>query len=269
MKKLLAISILSLSLGMFTSCGEYQRVLKTNDASVKYEYGKKWYEEGKYTQAASVLSEILNTFKGQDKAEDVLYTLGMCHYMNKDYPSAGTYLHTYYTRYPRGKFAEDAHYYCGMGYYKDSPDVQLDQSGTVQAIEELTGFLEYYPQSERVPEVRNVIFELQDKLALKQLQNAQLYYNLGTYGGNNFQAAIITAQNALKAYPYTIYKEQLDMLVLKSRFKEAELSVAEKQADRFRSVVDEYYTFITTYPESSFRQEADNIFKIASKHISE
>lgn len=269
MKKLLNICILAASLGLLNSCGEYQRVLKTSDPSIKYEYAKKWYDEGKYAQSASVLSEMVSTFKGTERAEETLYMLGMCNYHNKDYPTAGTYLHTYYTRYPKGKYAEDAHYYAGMGYYLDSPDVQLDQSGTVKAIEELTGFLEYYPQSPRVQEVQNVIFELQDKLALKQLQNAQLYYNLGTYGGNNFQSAIVVAQNALKNYPYSVHKEEFEMLILKSRFKEADLSVAEKQPERFRTVIDEYYNFINSYPESSHRNEADNIFKIASKHVKE
>lgn len=269
MKKLLTICILAASLGLLNSCGEYQRVLKTADPSVKYDYAKKWYEEGKYAQAASVLSEMVSTFKGTERAEETLYMLGMCNYNNKDYLTAGTYLHTYYIRYPKGKYTEDAHYYAGKGYYLDSPDVQLDQSQTIQAIEELTGFLEYYPRSERAQEVQNMIFELQDKLALKQLQNAQLYYNLGTYGGNNFQSAIVVSQNALKNYPYSIYKEDFDMLILKSRFREADLSVAEKQPERFRSVVDQYYTFITAYPESKYKHEADNIFKIASKHVKE
>lgn len=124
-----------------------------------------------------------------------------------------------------------------------------------------------YPKSEKVPVAQNAIFEMQDKLTLKQLQNAQLYYNLGTYGGNNFQSAIIVAQNAIRDYPYSKYKEQLELLVLKARFKEAELSVAEKQADRYRQVVDEYYSFINEYPESAHRSEADNIYKIASRHI--
>lgn len=258
-----------MSLGLLSSCGEYQRVLKTSDPSVKFEYAKKWYDEGKYAQAASVLSEMVSTMKGTDRAEETLYMLGMCNYYNKDYLTAGTYLHTYYTRYPKGKYAEDAHFYTGKGYYLDSPDVQLDQSQTVQAIEELTSFLEYYPRSAKTQEVQNMVFELQDKLALKQLQNAQLYYNLGTYGGNNFQSAIIVAQNALKHYPYSIYKEDFDMLILKSRFKEADLSVAEKQPERFRQVIDQYYNFITSYPESKYKNEADNILKIASKYVKE
>ena len=47
MKKLLTICMLTASLGLLNSCGEYQRVLKTNDPSIKFEYAKKWYDEGK------------------------------------------------------------------------------------------------------------------------------------------------------------------------------------------------------------------------------
>ncbi|MDE6316649.1 MAG: outer membrane protein assembly factor BamD, partial [Muribaculaceae bacterium] len=164
-------------------------------------------------------------------------------------------------------YAEDARFFCGYGYYLDSPDAQLDQTGTMKAIEELTDFMELYPASDKVPMAQNAVFEMQDKLTLKQLQNAQLYYNLGTFGGNNFEAAVIVAQNAIKNYPYSKYKEQLEMLILKSRYKEAELSVDEKKAERYRQVVDEYYSFINNYPESSYRNEADNIYKSAARHI--
>ena len=62
---------------------------------------------------------------------------------------------------------------------------------------------------------------MQDKLTLKELQNAQLYYNLGNFLGNNYQSAIITARNAIKSYPYSKYKEDFEMLILKSKFQEA------------------------------------------------
>ena len=267
-RKFLFITVFVLGLMGLSSCGEYQRVLKSTNPTVKFDYAKKCYDEGKYTQAASVLQEIVSMFKGTDRAEETLYMLAMCNYKNKDYLNSGTYFHTYYTRYPKGKYAEDARFYSGYGYFLDSPDPQLDQSGTIKAIEELSAFLEYFPQSSRVPEAQNAIFDAQDKLALKQLQNAQLYYNLGTYGGNNYQSAIITAQNALKKFPYSKYKEQMEMLILKSRFKEAENSVAEKQGDRYTQVIDEYFSFINNYPESNYRSEADNIYKIASKHVS-
>lgn len=108
---------------------------------------------------------------------------------------------------------------------------------------------------------------MQDKLTLKELQNAQLYYNLGNYMGNNYESAIIVSQNALKDYPYSKYKEDFELLILKSKFQEAKQSINERQADRYRDVVDEYYSFINNYPDSKHKKEAETIYKIASKHV--
>ena len=145
----------------------------------------------------------------------------------------------------------------------------MDQSETLKAIEELQGFLDNFPKSDKVTIAQNAIFELQDKLTLKELQNAQLYYNLGTYMGNNYQSAIIVAQNALKTYPYTKYREQWELLILKSRFQEAQESIEERKIKRFREVIDEYYSFINNYPDSKNRKEADNILKIARRYVKE
>ena len=256
-----------ISLLLLTSCGEYNKVLKSTDANVKFEYAKKAFEKGKYGQACTLLSEIVTVMKGTEHAEEALYLLGLSHFENKDYISSGAYFKTYYTHYPKGKYAELARFYSGYGYYLDSPEPQLDQTTTHKAIEELQNFLDYFPKSDKVSIAQNAIFELQDKLVLKELQNAVLYYNLGTYLGNNYESAVITAQNAIKEYPYSKYKEQLQMLILKSRYQEAILSVDEKKEDRFRVVIDEYYSFINDFPESDNRNEADNIFKIASKHV--
>ena len=256
-----------ISLLLLTSCGEYNKVLKSTDANVKFEYAKKAFEKGKYGQACTLLSEIVTVMKGTEHAEEALYLLGLSHFENKDYISSGAYFKTYYTHYPKGKYAELARFYSGYGYYLDSPEPQLDQTTTHKAIEELQNFLDYFPKSDKVSIAQNAIFELQDKLVLKELQNAVLYYNLGTYLGNNYESAVITAQNAIKEYPYSKYKEQLQMLILKSRYQEAVLSVDEKKEDRFRIVIDEYYSFINAYPESESRQEADHIFKIAGKYV--
>lgn len=260
------LSMLLVALAL-TSCGEYQRVQKSTDYDYKLDFARRAFEQKRYVQAATVLQDVITVFKGTEKAEESLYLLALSHYENKDYVSSGAYFKTYYTRYPKGKYAELARFYSGYGYYLDSPDVQLDQSGTIKAIEELQAFLDYFPRSDKVTIAQNAIFELQDKLTLKQLQNAQLYYNLGTYMGNNYESAIIVAQNAIKDYPYSKYKEDLEFIVLKARYQEANNSIDEKKADRFREVVDEYYSFINNYPDSPHRAEADDILKIANRHI--
>ena len=243
-------------LGGLSGCGEYNKVLKSNDANYKYDYAKRAFEEKKYAQAYTILEDLITVFKGTDKAEESLFLLAMSYYENKDYMTAGTYFKSYYS------------HYAGYGYYLDSPDSQLDQTETLKAIEELQAFLDYFPKSDKVSIAQSAIFELQDKLVKKELENAQLYYNLGNYMGNNYESAVITAKNAIKEYPYSKYKEELEMLVLKARYREASESVEEKKEDRFRTVIDEYYTFVNDYPDSDYRKEADNIFKIANKFVS-
>ncbi|MCC8114968.1 MAG: outer membrane protein assembly factor BamD [Bacteroidales bacterium] len=263
LKRLLYLLIIPL----LCSCGEYQKAQKSTDYNYKFDYAKRAFEQKKYVQASTLLKECSTVFKGSDKAEEALYLLAMSEYENKDYISSGAYFKSYYTRYPKGKYTELARYYSGYGYYLDSPEPQLDQTTTIQAINELQAFLDYFPRSEKVPLAQQAIFELQDKLTLKQLQNALLYYNLGTYLGNNYESAIIVARNAIKDYPYSKYKEELELLVLKSRFQEANLSIDERKVDRFREVIDEYYSFVNNYPDSKNRQEADNILKIAQKYV--
>ena len=262
-KYLLLIPVLAL----MCSCGEYNKVLKSRDVDYKFDYAKRAFDQRKFTQAATVLSDLIVPLRGGPKGEEALFLLGMSYFENKDYMNSVVNFKTYYSRYPKGRYAELARFYSGYGYYLDSPDPQLDQSMTVKAIEELQGFLDYFPDSDRVSIAQNAIFEMQDKLTLKELQNSQLYYNLGNFRGNNYQSAIITAQNALKNYPYSKYREDFELLILKSKFQEARQSIAERQADRYREVVDEYFSFINNYPDTKNRKEADNIYNIARKHV--
>ena len=256
-----------ISLCLLSGCSEYSKVLKSRDAGVRYSYAKKCFDQGKYLQATTLLTDIITPLRGTPEGEDALYMLAMAYYNNHDYINSGSYFKTYYNRYPRGKYAELSRFHSGYGYYLDSPDPQLDQSTTLKAIEELAAFLERFPESDKISIAQNAIFEMQDKLTLKELQNAQLYYNLGNFLGNNYRSAIITAQNAIKTYPYSKYKEDFELIILKSKFQEAKESIQEKQEDRYREVIDEYYSFTANNPESKNLKEAETIFNIARSHV--
>lgn len=270
MNKLLKICVGTVVMTfIMTSCGEYNKVLKSTDMNYKFEYAKKAYDQRKYMQAITLLQDLQMPMRGTENGEDATFLLAMSYFENKDYLNSAVYFKNYYQRYPRGKYTELSRFYSGYGYYLDSPDPQLDQSYTLKAIEELQGFLDYFPQSDKAGIAKNAIFEMQDKLTLKQLQNAQLYYNLGNFLGNNYESCIITAKNALKDFPYSKYREDFEMLILKAKYQEAKNSIAEKSEDRYREVIDEYYSFINSYPESKNLSEANSIFNIASKHLGE
>lgn len=82
---------------------------------------------------------------------------------------------------------------------------------------------------------------MQDKLVMKEYLSAKLYYNLGNYLGNNYESCVITAQNALKDYPYTNMREDLSILILRAKYEMAVFSVEDKREERYREAVDEYY----------------------------
>lgn len=266
MKKIFLFLTIALT---FASCGEYNKVLKSSDYELKYEFAKRCYTEKKYTKAYTVLEDLVPMFKGTEKAEESLYLLAQSYAGAKDYVTSGQYFTTYYSNYPKGEYTELARYFAGQGYYIDSPDPRLDQGLTMKAIEELQLFMEYYPKSDKISEAQKMIFELQDKLTEKELLSARLYLNLGNYLGNNYESAVITAQNAILEHPSTRFKEELMMIVLRARYEEALYSVEEKQEDRYRDVVDEYYTFINEFPEGKYAKEALRLFEIASKKITD
>lgn len=258
---------------LFTNCGNYNALLKSDDYDLKYEAAKAFFAEGKYQKASTLLEETYMIMKGTDKAEESLYMLGMAYYNMRDYETTSLYLDRYAKSYSKGKYTEIARLYSAKSNYMESPDERLDQSPTMSAINKIQEFLDFYPYSTRKEEATDMLYELQDRLVLKEYESAQLYYNLGSYtgnctnGGSNFQACIITAENALKSYPYTSLREDLYMMILRARYQLAKSSVIEKVNERYRETIDEYYGFKNQYPDSKYSKEAENIFKHSNAKI--
>ena len=243
---------------LLSSCAsEFNKVYKTADNDYKYEYAKQCFAMGKYQQAVTLLQDLVLMQKGRDNAQECLYLLGMAQYGNRDYESASTTFRKYYSSYPKGTFAENASFYVGQSLYQSAPEPRLDQTPTVGAINAYQQFLDLFPDSEFRPIAQQRLFDLQDILVQKEYLSAELYYNLGGYFGNinantesNYEACIITAQNAMKNYPFSKIREKFSVLIMKSKFELAENSSEEKRLDRYRDAEDECYGFLNEYPES-------------------
>ena len=213
------------------------------------------------------LQELVTIQKGTDNAQECLYMLAMAEYCDRDYESASETFKKYYQTYPKGIYAEQAAFYIGQSLYQSTPEPRLDQSATVNAISAYQDFLDFFPESQLKSKASARIFELTDKLVLKEYLSAKLYYNLGDYfgnctnGGSNFEACIVTSENALKTYPFMSMREDFAVLIMKSKFELARQSVEEKKLDRYRDAEDECYGFINEYPESAERKTAERYIK--------
>lgn len=250
---------------------EFNQVYKSTNYQYKYEYSKEAFAEGKYQRAITILQEIVTQEKGRENGQECLYMLSMAEFMAKDYETAAEYFKKYYSSYPKGQYAEQAKYYVGKSLSLSTPEPRLDQSLTVQAIKALQEFIDLYPDSKYRADATNELFALQDKLVRKELYSAQLYYDLGTYfgnctsGGNNYEACVVTAQNAIEEYPYSKLRENFAVLIMKSKFELAQQSVEAKRLERYQDAEDECYGFLNEYPDSKERATAEKFIERCKK----
>ena len=249
---------------LMTSCvNEYNQITKSGDYTLKYEYAKQCYAQGKYSRVVPLLQELVTMKKGSTEGEECLYMLAMAEFGMKDYETASEYFKKYFSSYPKGRYAENAKYYVGESLFQNAPEPRLDQSTTMTAIAAFQEYLDIFPNAHLKDQATSRLYALQDLLVEKEYKSAHLYFDLGTYfgnctnGGNNYEACIVTAQNALKDYPYSNKREEFATLIMKSKYELAKMSVESKQLERYQDAEDECYGFINEYPDSKERATAE------------
>ena len=268
-----SIIILFCVAALMSSCAsEFTQIYRSTDNAYKYEYAKESFATGKFQHAADLLMDLVTIQKGRESAQESLYMLGMAQYCNRDYDAASATFRKYFSSYPKGEYAELACYYIGQSLFESVPEPRLDQSPTIGAINAYQNFIDNYPDPKLRENAQQRLFVLQDNLVRKELLSAKLYYNLGGYFGNinantesNYEACIITAQNALKSYPYTDMREEFSLLIMKSKFELAENSSEEKRVERYRDAEDECYAFLNEFPDSENCKTAEKLIAKCKK----
>jgi outer membrane protein assembly factor BamD len=251
---LLVISLL------VSSCGEYEKLVKSTDYELKKNKVKEYYEKGQYIKTTELLAQVLPKYRATEEAEGLNWMNAQSYYGMKDYLMAGTEFRNFSDLYPYSKNAEEANFMAAMCDYYQSPRAELDQENTRNAINGFNLFLSRFPASAKTDEARLHIKELQERLVQKAYLSAKLYYERGEY-----KAAIVALGNCLKEYPETSYREEMMFLKLSSLYLYAERSVAAKQKERYQSTLDDYYSFMEEFPKSNYSSEVNRIFQTTGK----
>ena len=267
MRKTAFIVLLLFVMAVMSGCSGYNKIMKASDYNTKYSLAKAYFMEGHYTTCSSILEECVAFQRGTDQSEESMYLLATCYYNLDDYLSASQYYMACYRSFPNSTYSENCLFWSGKSLFLDTPDPRLDATSTTNAIIQLQRFVETYPESKYRQEAENMIYVMYDRLVEKEIGTAELYYSMGNYLGNNYRSSIIVAENALRDYPYTKYREKLSMLVLRAKFQMAQESVLSKRDDRYRDAIDEYYAFKNEFPESQYMKEADKFLRIATKNL--
>jgi outer membrane protein assembly factor BamD len=238
---------------LLVSCHGINKVLKSKDPVYKLKMAEQYYAKKKYNYAQQLYEDVMPYYRGGPEFEDIYYKYAYCAYYQKDYMNAENLFKTFLEIYPNSSKAEEVDYMRAYCFYKQSPKPQLDQSNTIKTIGMMQTFINTHPGSPRNKEATEIIDICRHKLEIKDANSAKLYYDLG-----QFRAAAVTYASVLNTYPESGKAEEYKVMVIKSYFRYAELSVEEKKAERFEKVIEECNDFKDRFPQSQYAKEVQS-----------
>lgn len=247
---------------ILSSCGSYNKIVKSTDYEYKYKKAIEYYEDGEYVRSGTLLKELVNIYRGTNRADKIYYYYAKSMIGQNDYLMAGHYFKSLIKEFPMSEYAEEAYFMDGYCSYLMSPKARLDQNVTREAIDALQLYVNLYPFNDRVDEANRLIDEMNDKLVYKAYLSAKLYYDFG-----NFKASVIALSNCLAEFPDSKYREELMFMLLDSKYLLAIGSVYDKRQERLTSALDEYFSFIDEFPESKHIKEAEKVHKVTSQML--
>jgi outer membrane protein assembly factor BamD len=254
--------IVLIILVLLSSCGGYEKLLKSTDFDLKKSKAKEYYDAGQYVKTTELLTQILPRYRATEEAEDLNWMNAESYFGMKDYLMAGSYYKSFVEQFPYGKHAEEAYFKGALCDYYISSRPELDQENTRNALEGFKIFLNRFPNSTKAEECKKLVSDLEDKLVEKSYLSAKLYYDMKQY-----KAAVVALTNSLKEYANSKYREKMMYLKLNSLFQYAELSFAGKQKERYQATLDDYYSFMEEFPKSSYTKDINSIYQKTNKYL--
>lgn len=241
---------------LLQSCNKtFENALKSDDPQYILQIANQMYEEDKWDKALELYQKISANFAGTSQAEDIAWRGAYANFYDKNYPLAAKQFKNFFLGFNKSERAEEALYMSAFSYYKGSPEYNLDQSNTIEAMKELQGFIDVYPNSKRVAEANRLISELRYKLEQKYFEIAKSYFTTLYYksAANNFA-------NFIDDYPDSHYREEAYMYLMKSKAELALQSIFDKKELRLKDAITTYLLFSKNYPNSKYSTEAKEYY---------
>ena len=238
------------------------KILKNPDPAYKLRMAEQFFVKKKYTKAQQVYEDVMPYYKVEKEFDDIYYKYAYCAYNLEDYLNAESLFKTYLEIFPNSIKAEEVDFMRAYCYYKQSPKPELDQTSTTKAIGFMQIFINTHPGSVRNKEANEIIDICRGKLETKDRQSAQLYYDL-----NQFRAAGVAFSALLNLYPESMKADEYKLMIIKSYYRFAELSIEEKKVERYEQVISECNEFTDRFPDSKLKKEAEEFLNLSLTNI--
>lgn len=258
----IAVLFLALALSASSCKSQYDMLLKSNDVDEVYRGAFQYFNAGKYLKAAELFDKLLLSVRGTNRDDTVQFYLGLSNYRYSDYIIAEANFNQFISVFPRSPFTEEAKYLRVECLYGSTYRFDLDQLPTYKAMSAINLFLYEYPNSTYLKRMRDMLVDMQERLDRKSFESAKIYYTIEDY-----KAAAYALKNVLRENADNQYREEVLYYIVAANYQYAINSIPSKQKERFLSLVDEYYNFISEYPDSKRRKETDQMFERAQQYL--
>lgn len=254
--------VLMVSGGLLISCDASNKVLNSKDPEYKLTKADEYYAKKRYQVAAQLYEQLFASYKGSQKFEDLYYKYAYCYYYMGSYQDAENLFKGFLEVFPTSSRAEEVDFMRAYSYYKQSPRLELDQTSTQRAMAMMQTFINTHPGSERNKEAAKIIDESRKKLEDKERRGAKLRYDLG-----QFRAAALSYETLMNNFPETPSGDEYKLMVVKSYYKFASLSIESKKVERFEKVMTEVDDFADRFPDSKLLKDAENYKNLSLNQI--
>ncbi|MEM1257796.1 MAG: outer membrane protein assembly factor BamD [Bacteroidota bacterium] len=254
-------SLTLLSLFFFSSCNEYQKVLKNEDVKAKYDLAERYYNEGDFKRANRLFEQIAPRYVGKPQGERVMFFFADSYFKTEQYYLSGYQFERFIKSYPNSDKIQEAIFLEAKSYYQLSPRYSLDQTDTNKALAKLQNFINTYPKSEFFAEANEMAQELTLKIQKKEFEIAKQFDKLGEFNFPILVSSIQAFNNFVTDNPGSIYREDAFFYRLKSEMTLAGNSIVTKQEERYREALKYYQALIKSYPDTKYKKEAEGFYE--------
>ena len=265
MQKIKNLACLLVLCAMLFSCGEYQKVLNKGSEEEQYKMAVKLYESQKYRKALRLFEKVTPYYRGKPQMERIQFMVAQSNFNEKNYTTAGYYFDRFANNYPKSSKKEEASFLSAYSYKLASPVFSLDPTDTNKALEAFQGFINAYPDSEKLPEANKHYAELRIKLQEKSFEIAKTYYRTADYDLRNYKAAIQAFDNLLSDYLGSEFKEEALLYRLKAAHDFVLKSYDRRKLERIKDAVGAYDKLKRNFPESKYLEEANEMLATLQK----
>jgi outer membrane protein assembly factor BamD len=238
------------------------KILKNPDPEYKLRMAEQYFVKKKYTKAQVLYEDVMPYYKTKAEFADIYYKYAYCAYYLADYMNAENLFKSFLEIFPNSPKSEEVDYMRAYSFFKQSPKPSLDQTNTLKAIGMMQVFINNHPGSPRNKEASEIIDLCRQKLEIKDFQSAQLYFDMG-----QFRAAGVAYSGLLNNYPESQKADEYKLMIIRSYYRYAELSVDERKVERYEQVIDEVQDFVDRFPESKLRKDAESFQNLSQNQI--